>query len=130
MRIRTIPFIIIVFTCLYSGGLFILGHYGIGWKHILAFILVAANAVLYFYDFKKALLATGLLLLSGLFNLISFFAMISSIQFGASVFGPMVASPPLQLFSLVYLVIYLGFNGNYLLDLWLDYKASKVEMKK
>jgi hypothetical protein len=89
----------------------------------MAVTLVLVNAVLYFLRFKPALLVTGLILILGTFNLLSFTAAIMT--FGITIFG--IASPGIQWLSLILLIAYCAVNFQILVGWYLDMKGIKEE---
>lgn len=123
--IGLIPFLIICGIVIYTWVEFISTDYVATWRHYLALIAVAINAALYFVQYKKALLITGLILLLATFNLISFFNDIQTWVFGI---GP-IRTFPLQLNSLLLLIIYCLANFNFLINWYLDKKQENARKR-
>lgn len=61
--LHSIPFLIISGIMLYSWIEFVSGKYISMWRHYLALILIAVNAVLYFVRFRETVILTGVLAL-------------------------------------------------------------------
>lgn len=70
---QLLPFIGIGIILCYSLYSFIFGVYDYSLRHILALILFCVNIIVYIIDFRKGVLATGLLILLSLFNLVTLF---------------------------------------------------------
>ena len=123
--ISLIPFLIICGIVIHTWVEFITTDYIATWRHYLALIAVAINAALYFVRYKQALLLTGLILILATFNLLSFFYDIKTWVFGI---GPL-RTLPMELKSLLLLVIYCLVNFNFLINWYLDKKQEKARKR-
>lgn len=84
---------------------------------------MVANAVLYFTNYKWAILLTGIILLLASSNLLSFYVATDTINF--TVFG--IQTPDIQYWSFLQLIIYGVINYIMLVDWYLDYREGRQD---
>lgn len=115
------PFLILAAIALYNLFEFVFMDYVTGWRHRLAFGLLAVNACLYFYRFRPAIVATGIILLLATFNLLSFYTetTVSAITVGG------ISTPGVQLSMLFLLILYVVLEFDLLVNWYLDFKEGK-----
>ena len=115
------PFLVLAATGLYNLGEFIFTHYVTDLRHRIAFGSLAVNTCLYFFQFRPAIVATGVFLLLATFNFISFYVETTVRSVGiAGVFTPGV-----QLSMLFLLIGYVIVEFDLLVDWYLDFKERK-----
>jgi len=101
------------------------------WRHYVGIILFIPLIVLFKKDFKKAVLFTGIYLVLGTFNLLSFTLSVRTNSFELGYSSIEISTPTFQLYSLILLVLYFILNSSTLVNYYLDYKdVKKVEDKK
>jgi len=124
--VRVIPFLTIIVIVAYTWFQILTTEYTAMWRHYVALVLILINAALYFWKYNQAIIVTGIILLLGTFNLLSFFTIIHTSYFG---FGS-VTTPEIQTGSLLLLAIYAVFNLTLLINWYLDFKEKKAENQK
>jgi hypothetical protein len=114
-----IPFLILIGISIYAIIEFISTPYVATWQHYLAFCLTGINGILYFVRFRPAVLATGIILVLGTINLLSFFpeTVTSGLRFGS------FETPRIQLSMLGLLVLYIFLEFDLLVNWYLDLKG-------
>ena len=115
---RLIPFLILAGITVYSLVEFIVNSYIPTWKHYVAFVLIVINAILLFYRIRPAVLATGVILVLGTFNMLSFFAVTNTVSYGIG----SISTPEMQLSMLGLLVLYGFLNFHFFVEWHLDSK--------
>ncbi len=123
-----IPIAIIAGFLIYTWFLILSTNLIATWRHYTGLILFAPVLYFLFRNFKIAVLATGIYLIIGTFNLLSITTdvllyngvRIISVELTTSFFQP-------KLFLIF--IIYIIFNYDALIDIWLDYKEAQ-ELKK
>lgn len=116
-----LPVVILAVIAGYNLGLFSFGGYSMTLSHWVAFGLLGVNLCLYFFRFRPAVLATGVILLLATFNFISFYAetTVRSIGIGG------VFTPGVQLSMLLLLILYVVVEFDLLVNWYLDLKEEK-----
>lgn len=127
--INAIPFLIIVLIMLYTWFEIITTEYLATWQHYLTMILLIINGVLYFVRFRAAVLFTGIVLLLASFNLLTFYTITKTTSIGFNTGGSTIATPGIQWWSLLILIVYVFINFNLLADWYLDLKESRNQKK-
>lgn len=121
--ISIIPFFIATVFLLYCWEKIIAGENGITFRYTITLVLMVANAVLYFTNYKWAILLTGIILLLASSNLLSFYVATDTINF--TVFG--IQTPDIQYWSFLQLIIYGVINYIMLVDWYLDYREGRQD---
>ncbi len=96
-------------------------HYILNVFHYMAFLLLSANMVLLFFNYKLAVAGTGIMLVLGVFDIVNFTAVstVHSVGVG-SVSTPYFSYPLLMIF-----LLYLALHYNVLLNWYWDYKDAR-----
>jgi len=119
--LHLIPFLLLAGLTLYALVEFMTTTYIMTWRHYVAFGLMAINAGLYFFTFRAALLGTGVILVLGTINLLSFFPVTNT--YGLRIMG--YNTPEIQLGMLFLLGGYFALNFTLFVEWWLDFKGVK-----
>ena len=96
------------------------------WRHYAGLILFVPLVFLFFLDVRKAILATGTYLLLGTFNALAITPAITTSWIG----NDSIHTPPVQLLFLGIFILYFILNFKSLIDIYLDYKETKVHRGK
>ncbi len=125
-----IPVFIISGFLIYSWTNFILRIYNPQFPHYIGLLLFIPILYFLFKDrnYKKVTIATGIYLLFGLINLLSFTTAINTSSFGVKIGSTTIFSPALNGLSLLILVAYGILNFDNLLDMHLDYKEARGKL--
>jgi len=121
-----IVFGIIGATLIYTWFTFIFTNIVATLNHYLGLLLYIP--LIYFCYIKKInllIIFTGLYLILGTINIISFLPFISSSSFGISIGSFPIQTPSLNGYSLTLLILYSILNFDTLTDLYIDYKQTK-----
>lgn len=84
------------------------------YKHLLAVILVILNLIAYLKNYLIALGITGIIILLGVFSLISFNVELISNSFTLKIGSLILRTPQLNKYSVLILIIYIIINRNIL----------------
>mgnify|MGYP001544669758 FL=1 len=112
--IRIVPFAIVCVIMAFTWVNILTTEYFATLRHQVALVLVSLNLVLFFFNYKYAILFTGLILLLATFNLLAFFPSIESSAYFIRFGSKEVYAPSIQPRSLLLLLLYLGINFKYL----------------
>lgn len=124
-NLNLIPFLLIAVISVYSLVEFLTTNYIVTHKHYAAFILILANAFVYFFHRRLAVLLTVVILLLATMNLISFFVPIYTVSFGIG--G--ISTPDFQWRPLLLLTFYVIVNQRFFFEWILDYQDKKNKRK-
>lgn len=113
ITLRIIPFLIIFLIISYTCFEILKAEYVFTTKHYLAIALIVINGILYFVRYKIAILLTGIILLLATFNVINIFTSVNLDAFGIKIGDKPIGTPPMQLWSLLILIIYFFINLRY-----------------
>jgi len=117
-----IPLTLIAGSLVYSWVVFFTTPYGATWRQYVALALFVAPCLLFFVDYKKAVIDTLIYLLSGVFNVLSMQSTVT--VFTINFFG--YDNPVyINLLSLVLLILAFCLNFNTLVNMYLDFKEKK-----
>lgn len=122
-KLVLIPLLIISVTLIYCWITFLKTEVGTTWRHNLGLILFIPILIFFFINYKITTVAIGIYLILASFNLIAFTPAIST--FGIRVGS--ISTPDIQGLSLVYFMGYFTLNMDSLIDIYLDYKESKLK---
>ena len=95
------------------------------WRHYIALLFFPLLVFLYFKNFTRAVITTGLYLVLAIFNALS---MTPEISMSWLTIGP-IETPHIQLLSFGLLVVFLVLNSDTLVNMYLDYKEAKGQGK-
>jgi|GEM_PF-4603985 len=123
--LNLLPFLILLSIAIYASILFLTTQYVLIWRNHLAFALLTLNGVLYFFDFKRAVLMTGVLLILSTFNVIVFFPWVSWSQLKI-----IVTLPKFYPFMLGLFVLYFLLNFSLLMNWYLDVKEARQRVPR
>lgn len=132
MRKKTIlfliPFLFVAGFLLYCWTTIFTTEILATWRHYVGLVLFAPIVILFFKDFKMAVIAMGFYLLLATFNLIAVTPSITTSWINIGSDG--LQTPPVQLASLGILVLYFVLNMNTLIDIQLDYREAREQKVK
>lgn len=123
--LNLLPFLILLSIAVYASIIFLTTQYVVIWRNYLAFALLTLNGVLYFFNFKRAVLVTGVLLILSTFNEIVFFPWVSWTQLKI-----IVTLPKFYPFMLGLFVLYFLLNFSLLMNWYLDVKEAKQRVRR
>ena len=121
-----IPLLLILALLIYCWTIILTTEILATWRHYLGLIFFILLAFLFFKNTTKIAIATGLYLLLATFNIFAITAEISTTWFRMW----SISTPPFQLLSLGLFILYFIFNGNTLIDIYLDYKETNQAKNK
>lgn len=113
-----IPFLLITAIMIYTWSNLLFGDYIIQVAQWLGLGFYFLTLFIYFGNFKYGTLMTGVTLFIATFNVISFFADIMYISFGAGFGDNNIYTPGIQPFSLLILILYIIINFSFLKNFW------------
>jgi hypothetical protein len=120
---------IIGILLIYTWFTFIFTNARATFNHYLGLLLfVPLIYICYVKKITLLVILTGLYLILGTINIISFLPFISSSSFGISIGSFPIQTPGLNGYSLTLLILYSILNFDTLTDLYLDYKQSKSQL--
>lgn len=112
--IRIIPFVIVYIIMTFTWVNILTTAYFATFRHQIALVLVCLNLILFFFNYKYAILFTGLILLLATFNLLAFFPSIESSAYFIRFGSKEIYAPSIQPRSFLLLILYLAINIKYL----------------
>ncbi len=121
-----IPLIIIAGFIVYCWTIIFATDILATWRHYVGLGLFLILIFFYFKSSKLAIIGTGLYLFLGTINVLSISAEIKTswLRIGQ------VETPPVQLLSLVFFILFAILNFETLIDIYLDYKETKQDKLK
>ena len=124
-----IPLGTITGLIIYSWIAFLLTDMTSTWRHYLALGLFAVLVYLYFKNFTKTIIATGLYLLLATLNVLTMTPeRITGWSRFSSQYGS-IETPHFQVLSLMLLILFLVLNFDTLFNMYLDHKEAKSQRK-
>jgi len=121
-----IPLAIIAGLLIYCWIAILTKDYTVRWQHVLANVLFAIVVFIYFKNFTKAIISTGVFLLMGTCNAFSMTPDINTTWFRV---GPL-ETPHFNFLSFGLLILFLILNFDTMVNLYLDYKEAKQTNQK
>jgi hypothetical protein len=95
------------------------------WQHYLALIFFFPLIFFFRYEFKKAVLFTGIYLILGTCNLLALTPFITTNSFGIRIGSLELEMPTFQLYSFLLLLLFFILNFNTLVEYYLEYQDAK-----
>lgn len=120
-----LPFLLIVGLLLFCWTTILTSEILATWRHYVGLVLFVPIIILFFRNFKIAVIATGLYLLLATFNLLAVTPAITTSWINIGSDG--IHTPPVQLASLGILVLYFVLNLDTFIDIQLDYREDKKQ---
>lgn len=120
-----IPYFLVTSTLLYCWIVILFSEVFAIWKHytgLALFLLLLFSA---WKNSKKATIGLGIYLLLGTFNCLAITPTITT----RWIFIGEFSTPPVQLLSLGFFVVYLIFNFDHLIEMQLDYQEARSKKK-
>ena len=121
-----IPLVIIAGQLIYCWITIFTEDFVVRWQHYVATMLFAVVVFIYFKNFTKAVISTGAFLLLGTCNAFSMTPDINTTWFRVG----FLETPPFNLLSFGFLILFLILNFDTMIDLYLDYKEAKQTEQK
>ncbi len=115
------PIIVIACFMIYTWYNILFTEYGATWRHYIGLVFFLLLVFLFFKNYIKAMVATGIFLLLATFNALAITVAITT----SSVAFLSMSTPPVQLLSLGIFIIYFILNMDSLIEMYLDYKEAK-----
>jgi hypothetical protein len=125
-----IPLIIIGGLISYTWLTLLVEGYTAIWRHYIALGLFGFLIFLFVRDFTKAVVATGLYLLLGTFNLLSLTASTVWNSYGVKVGSAEIWTPSFQFLSFCLVILYAILNFDTLTEIYFNYKEAKQRKTK
>jgi hypothetical protein len=134
-KLDFIPLIILIVSACYLLWVYFDGQVLFIWKHILGFVLLPISCVLFFKYHKLGVLFLGLIILLGLFGVLSFSPAISTITIGKTIGESDIPLLFFQPIFLLWAVIYFVISGRYYVGIlakeyWKNIKSDEVFLMK
>lgn len=107
---KILPFFIFLSIVTYTWFTLLIKQYVPQTKHYISLVLMLFNLFIYFFNFRKAIFFTGLILLVSTFSITALYAQIVESSFFIKVSGNKIKFPPISLTSLGLLLLYIFFN--------------------
>jgi len=121
---QLLPFIGMGIILCYSWYSFVFGMYEYSISHILALALFCVNIIIYILNFRKGVLATGLLILLSLFNLTTLFPSISSSYLSIDS-GIRLSTPGIDIRVLLLLILFCICNFSLLFYIFFERTTNR-----
>lgn len=125
-----IPIIIIAGLIIYSWAIILFTEVIATWRHYLALALIVGLIFLFFKNFKKAIIGTGIYLILGTCNLLALTPSVTTDAYGIRIGSLKLWTPSFQLLSFGLLLLFLILNFDTLTDIYLDYKEARTKNNK
>ena len=125
-----VPLAIIAGILIYCWILFLFTPVVPTWRHYVALLLFVPLIFLYYKQFSRAVLATGIYLIMGTINLLALLPSITTTSYGMRLGSAEIWTPDFQLLPLGILILYSVLNFGTLINIRLDYLDYKQAKKK
>lgn len=122
-----IPLAIVAGLLIYTWSIILFTDIIAVWRHYVGLLLFLPLPYLLFKSFKIGLLATGIYLILGTFNLFSITPSIDTTIFSLKIGSMELSTPSLQLLLLGLLILYCIVNFNSFVTIYVDYKVRDDE---
>jgi hypothetical protein len=124
-----IPLAIIGALLIYSWTIILFTDVEATWRHCLALVLFVGLIYLFFKNFKKTVLGTGLYLIFGTCNLLTLTPSVTTNSYGLRIGTLELWTPTFQLLSFGILLLYFILNFDTLINIRLDYIEARQAKK-
>ena len=121
--IGAIPFLVICIIQVFSWHELLNTEEVATWRHYVAWVLIVANAPLYFFRYRQAVGLTGVILVMATFKLLYFFTDIDIYR--VSIMG--IPVPDMELRSLGLLVFFFVIHYRFLMKWYVDKKMAEAK---
>lgn len=125
--LRLLPFLLGLGVLTYTWSMIFSPEYIATLKHQIALFLFFVNVAVYFFKFNYGIYFTGLIFLLATFNIIAIYPDITTSSYFIKIGNTELATPSVQIKSLILLVVFIVFNGGYLFEKYADFKYGKKE---
>jgi hypothetical protein len=124
-----IPLFIIGGLLIYSWAVILFTEVDATWRHYLALALFGGLIFLFFKNFTKTILATGVYLILGTCNLLALTPSVTTNSYGLRIGSLELWTPTFQLLSFGLLLLFFFLNFDSLVNIYLDYKEARQTKK-
>lgn len=116
--IKEIPILILSSIIVYTWIIIMSTNYYPTIKHKIGLCLFIVISILYFLKFKYGIISTGMFLILASLNIVAIFPKMISTSYFVKIGEFELSIPPLQLKSILLLIIFFICTGNYLKEIY------------
>ncbi len=129
-KLDLIPLLILIISAAYLIWTYLDGQILFLWKHLVGLIFLAITSILFFKLHKLAVISLGLLIILGLFGILSFSPEVTTLTFGKSLDDLEIPILRFQPIFLAWATIHFVLSGRYYIGVvtkkyWSDIKSDE-----